>query len=96
MKTLVAEEGSNIILKCVYDEQQFPDYKTWYKGENEMIKFSDRVHPNLNNNILSIKNLSLNDTNIYRCVSPGNEFSTNVVVVKNYKGKPRKASTRHA
>ena len=39
VKTLVAEEGSNIILKCVYDEQQFPDYKTWYKGENELNQF---------------------------------------------------------
>ena len=64
--------------------------ETWYKGENEMIKFSDRVHLNLNNNILSIKNLSLDDTNMYRCVNPGNEFSTNVVVVKNYKGNPKK------
>jgi len=90
VKTLVAEEGSNIILKCVYDEQQFPDYKTWYKGENEMIKFSERVHLNLDNNVLSIKKLNLNDTNVYRCVSPENEFSTNVVVVKNFKQKLRK------
>ena len=87
----MAEEGTNIILKCVYDEQQFPDYKTWYKGENEMVKFNERVHLNLDNNnyVLSIKNLNLNDTNVYRCVSPENEFSTNVVVVKKYKQKPR-------
>ena len=65
VKTLVAEEGSNIILKCVYDEQQFPDYKTWYKSENEMMKFNERVHLNFDNNILSIKNLNLNDTNVY-------------------------------
>lgn len=94
VKTLVVEEGTNIILKCVYDEQQFPNYKTWYKGENEMVKFNEQVHLNFdnnnNNNVLSIKNLNLNDTNVYRCVSPENEFSTNVVVVRSHKQKPRK------
>ena len=59
-----------------------------------MIKFSERVHLNLDNNVLSIKKLNSNDTNVYRCVSPENEFSTNVVVVKNYKGKPKKMMRR--
>jgi len=27
---------------------------------------------------------------VYRCVSPENEFSTNVVVVKNYRKKSKK------
>ena len=54
-----------------------------------MVKFNERVHLNLNN-VLSIKNLNLNDTNVYRCVSPESEFSTiNVVVVRKYKQKPR-------
>ena len=38
VKTSLVEEGTNIFLKRVHDEQQFPDNKTWYKGENEMIK----------------------------------------------------------
>ena len=38
VKTLVVEEGSNVILKCVYDEQKFEGNKIWYKG-NKIINF---------------------------------------------------------
>ena len=92
VRTLVVEEGSNIILRCVFDEHKFVGNKLWYKG-NKTINFDERVHLKLDN-IISINNVNLNDTNLYRCVSPENEFSTNLVVVKNYKGKPKK-SMRH-
>jgi len=90
VKTLVVEEGSNIILKCVYDDYKFEKNKIWYKG-NETINFDERVSLNKLDNVLSINNLNLNDTNLYRCVSSENEFFTKTVVVKNYKGKPKKS-----
>ena len=36
----------------------------------------------------------MSDTNVYRCVSPENEFSTNVIIVKKYKQKPKKNKMR--
>ena len=61
-----------------------------------MIKFSEWVHLNLDNNVLSIKNLNLTDTNVYRCVSPENGFYTNLVVVKNYRKKSKKVVPIHS
>ena len=87
VKTLVVEEGSNIILKCVFYDLEWSEY--WYKGNNT-INFDERVSLNKLSNYISISNVNLNDTGIYRCVSPKNEFSTNVVVVKNYRKKSKK------
>ena len=92
VRTLVVEEGSNIILRCVFDEHKVVGNKLWYKG-NETINFNERVRLKLDN-IISIDNVNLNDTNVYRCVSPANEFSTNLVVVKNFKQKPKKIMRR--
>jgi hypothetical protein len=88
---LVVEVGSNIILKCVSYDLEWSE--NWYKGNNT-INFDERVSLNKLGNYVSISNLNLNDTGIYRCVSPENEFSTNVVVVKSYKQKLKKNMRR--
>lgn len=67
--------------------------KIWFKG-NETINFDERASLNKLDNVLSISNLKLNDTGAYRCVSSENEFFTNLVVVKNHKGKPKKITGR--
>ena len=89
VKTLVVEEGSNIMLRCIYHDHRFDGNNIWYKG-NETINFDERISLNKLDNVLSISNLKLNDTGAYRCVSSENEFFTSLVVIKNYKGKPRK------
>lgn len=71
MKTVVVEEGSNIILKYVY-EFKFVGIKLWYK-RNKTIKFDEPV-PLKVDTIISINNLNLNNANMYGCVSPNNEF----------------------
>ena len=95
VKTLVVEEGSNTIFKCVYDNHKFETNKIWYKG-NEELNFDERVTLNKLDNILSISSVNLNDTGKYRCVSCENEYFTHLVVVKDYKQKPKKIGGRRA
>lgn len=89
MKTLVVEESSNIILKYVYDEQKFVGNTTWYKG-NKTINIDERVSLNKLCNYIFISNINSNDIGMYRCMNPENGFSTDVVVVKNYRKKSKK------
>ena len=54
------------------------------------MNYNERVSLNKLRNYISIGNLNLNDTGVYKCVSPESEFSTNLVVVQRLNKSLRK------
>lgn len=78
------EEGNIAIIRCTYNNNEFSQNQNWYNFKNELIDTKTRK-ANIQRNYLFIYNLTMSDQNLYRCVSPNNEFYTILIVQKNYK-----------
>lgn len=78
------EEGNIAIIRCIYNNNEFSQNQNWYKSKNELID-TKTGKANIQRNYLFIYNLTMSDKNLYRCVSPNNEFYTILIVQKNYK-----------
>jgi len=58
--------------------------RNWYNFRNEMIDIGTVGRMSMQRDVLMISNLTFSDQNLYRCVSPENEFYTVVIVSKNW------------
>lgn len=78
------EEGNIAIIRCIYNGNAFNSNQNWYNFKNELIN-TQIWKFNIQQNYLFIYNLTRSDQNLYRCISPDNEFYTILIVQKNYK-----------
>ena len=77
------QEGNQVFIPCIFNENKFQRNKNWYNFKNELIN-TETGRISTQRNVLIISNLTFSDQNLYRCVSPENEFYTVVIVTKNW------------
>jgi len=82
IKSIMETEGNIVFIPCTFNENKFQMNRNWYNYQNEMIDIGGgRI--SMQRDVLMINNLTFSDRNLYRCVSPDNEFYTVVIVTKN-------------
>lgn len=76
-------EGSDIKVACVFDSHKFHKNNKQYDYQNKSISSNDRIR--ITDFFIGIKNLTLNDKNLYKFVNPNNNsFYFKFLLQKKY------------